>query len=236
MDQFDNQKVLAAHKWGDVTGDRYLDAIYLTATQTKDSPFLKDITLVIRDGRTNTYQTFELQENAGYYPTLWLGDFTGNHVLDIFITIESGGSGGIIFAYIFSMINGEIQEIFNSIKFSEQHPYEVHYTNQYKANIFSIDPKKKYTLDLHYKGEDYLNEIYHADGKLKNPIEGWVDPIGGLYPIDLARNGKYDLLAMQKIAGRYHADGLGYVENLVIWNGQNFEINRQTVAIYGEEL
>lgn len=41
---------------------------------------------------------------------------------------------------------------------------------------------------------------------------------------------------MQQIAGRYHADGLGFVENLLHWDGREFIIVRQTVGIYGEDL
>lgn len=58
----------------------------------------------------------------------------------------------------------------------------------------------------------------------------------GLYQTELRCNGKYDLLAMQQIAGRYYADSLGYVENLIQWTGRTFEIIRQNVAIHGEGL
>ena len=91
-------------------------------------------------------------------------------------------------------------------------------------------------MDLTYKGEDYLSEIYNLDGTLKEPIEGWVDPISGLYPIDYARDGTYELLSYQEIAGRYHADGLGFVQNEWQWNGQKFVVNRQTVSIFGKDL
>jgi len=227
---------VVASQIGDVTGDGFQDWIYLIGTKQTDSPYITNIQLVVRNGRTNQSQAFNLSENAGYEPTLWLGDLTGNGVKDIFIVIDSGGSGAIIFAYVYSFIQGRMTKIFDSIQFNEQHPYKVQYANNYKADVYSGSPRKKYTLDLSYKGTDYLNEIYNPDGTLKQPIEGWVDPVSALYPIDLARNGKYDLLGMQQIAGRYHADGLGYVENLLHFDGREFIIVRQTIAIYGENL
>ena len=230
-----NQKLVATAV-GDVTGDGFPDWIYLTGTIQSDSPFITDIMLIITNSQHNTYQTFSLPENEGYNPTIWLGDLTDNGIKDIFITIDSGGSGGIIFAYVFSYIDGEFENIFDSIQFNEQHPYTVQYLDYYQAEVTSKSPSKRYILDLQYKGKEYINEIYNSNGTLKEPIDGWVDPISGLYPIDLARNGKYNLLAMQSIAGRYHADGLGYVENLLYWNGQQFEIDRQTVAIYGKDI
>jgi hypothetical protein len=223
-------------KVGDVTGDRIPDLIYITAEKQADSPFLKDITLFVKYGRTNHTEMFRLSENAGYKPTIWLGDLTGDGVNDIFVVIDSGGSGGIIYAYIYSMQNGRFINIFDSIQFNEHHAYQVQYADQYKVNVISNNPHKKYTLDLQYKGSEYLNEIYNPNGTLKQPIEGWVDPLSALYPVDIARDGKYDLLGLQQIAGRYHADGLGYVENLLHWDGRTFSIVRQTVAIYGENL
>ncbi|HWK23444.1 MAG TPA: VCBS repeat-containing protein [Ureibacillus sp.] len=229
-------QTIVASQMGDVTGDGVLDWIYLVGTKQSDSPYITNIQLVVRYGLTNQFQVFNLTENAGYEPSLWLGDLTGDGVKDIFIVIQSGGSGGIIFAYVYSFMQGRMTKIFDSIQFNEQHPYKVQYDNNFKASVYSADPRKRYILDLQYKGKEYLNEIYNPNGTLKQPIEGWVDPVSALYPIDLARNGKYDLLGMQQIAGRYHADGLGYVENLLHWDGRQFLIVRQTVAIYGEDL
>lgn len=229
-------QMVVASQFGDVTGDGIMDWVFLTGTKQPDSVYLTNIQLVIRYGRTNQFQAFALSENAGYEPTIWLGDLTGNGVKDIFITIQSGGSGGILFAYVYSYMEGRMVKIFDSIQFNDQHAYEVHYADDYKVNVLSSNPRKKYTLDLQYKGQDYLNEIYNSNGTLKEPIEGWVDPIGGLYPIDLTGDGHYYLLGMQQIAGRYHADGLGYVENLLHFDGRQFTIVRQTVAIYGENL
>lgn len=231
-----NGQIVVATRFGDVTGDGVMDTIYLTATKQPDSPYLRNITLHIRSGRTSQVESFTLQENAGYEPTIWLGDFTGDGVNDIFITIQSGGSGGVIFAYVFASINGKMTEIFNSIKFSEQHPYKVNYMNNYKVNVTSENPHKQYILDLTYKGKEYLNEIYNADGTLKQPIEGWVDPAGAIYPVNYGNSSVYYLLTNEAIAGRFHADGLGFVENLLHWEGNEFKVVRQTVSIYGENL
>jgi len=234
--QIPQGQTIVSYKIGDVTGDGFPDLIYITAEKQSDSPFLKNITLFVKYSRTNQVDMLRLPENAGYNPTIWLGDVTGDGVSDIMVTIDSGGSGAIIYSYIYSMQNGRLINIFDSIRFNEQHSYMVQYGDQYKAIVTSSEPPKKYILDLQYKGKEYLNEIYNPNGTLKQPIEGWVDPLSALYPVDLARNGKYDLLGMQLIAGRYHADGLGYVENLLNWDGNRFVIVRQTVAIYGEDI
>jgi len=223
-------------KKGDVTGDGFIDTVYLTGHMTEDSPLWQSITLVIQDGKTNVWERFPLKENVGYNPTLFLGDFTGDYVEDILVVMDTGGSGGTIYAYVFAYLGGEMRQVFDVDAFNERYKYEVNYANNYKAIVTSQTPQKKYTLDLTYKGKEYLSEIYNPDGTLKEPIEGWVNPLGGLYPIDFNRDGTYELQAVQGIAGRYNADGLGYMENVLKWNGQEFEPDRQSVAIFGEDV
>lgn len=226
--------VVAAQQ-GDVNGDGVIDNVLLTANKTPDSPLWRNITLVIQNGRTHQYQRVPLKNNMGYNPTLFLGDLTGNKVDDILVVIDTGGSGGMIYTYAFANINGQIKEIFNDETFNETYKYSVNYQDQYKAVVNSQTLKEKYILDLTYKGKEYLSEIYNQNGELKAPIEGWVNPLSGLYPVDFDRDGTYELEAYQAIAGRYNADSLGYVQTVLKWNGQVFVPDRQTVAIFGGE-
>ncbi|HWI49953.1 MAG TPA: hypothetical protein VNU45_17200 [Rummeliibacillus sp.] len=232
----DSPQVVITKSYGDVTGDGTIDTIYLTGTKQPDSPFWQNINLVIFQHSKNAYENIPLKENSGYNPSIFLGDFTGNHVKDILITIDTGGSGGIINTDIYSYINGKTVQIFDGETYQRQSKYSVNYEDFYKVQVISLSPKKRYILDIRYKGKEYLSEIYKLDGTLKAPIKGWVDPIGGLYPIDFDRDGTYELLAFQKIAGRYHADGLGYVQNVLQWNGKQFVTERQNISIEGEDL
>ena len=71
---------------------------------------------------------------------------------------------------------------------------------------------------------------------MKEGIKGFVNPISGLYPIDFNRDGIYELMAVQKIAGRYNADAIGYVETDLKWNGRSFVAFRQEIGIFGESI
>ncbi|MCM3653799.1 VCBS repeat-containing protein [Metabacillus litoralis] len=228
-----NRPTVITEKRGDVNGDGMIDTVFLTGNKTPDSPFWQNITLVIQNGRTNQYQQIVMKNNAGYNPTLFLGDFTGDKINDILVVIDSGGSGGTIYAYVFAHRNGRMRQIFDSDTFNEGQKYGVSYEDYYRASVISYSQNKKYILDLTYKGKEYLAEIYNANGTLKEPIEGWVNPISGLYPIDFNRDGTYELQAYQRIAGRYNADGLGFVQAVLTWNGRGFVIDRQNVAIVG---
>ena len=218
---------------GDVTGDRIPDNVYLTGKKTPDSPFIQNITLVIQDGGTGQFTPIPLQSNAGYNPTIFLGDFTGNGVNDIMIGIASGGSGGTMYYYIYSYMMNKPQLIFDYNVFNETYQYDVIYRDYYKVEVIARKDQQKYIIDISQKGRAYLSEIYQRNGRLKQPIEGFVNPLSGLYPVDFDSNGIYELLAYQRIAGRYNADSLGNVETTLKWDKKQFIQVQQVVSIFG---
>ena len=220
---------------GDVNGDGIPDNVYLTGIKTPGSPFIQNITLIIQDGMFGGFTSIPLSENAGYNPRLFLGDFTGDAVDNILISIDTGGSGGIMYHYIYSFINNVPRLLFDFNVYNEKYKYEVTYKDNYKVEVVSKENSKKYIIDISNREASYLNEIYYEDGKLKNPISGFVNPLSGLYPVDFDSNNVYELLAYQKIAGRYNADSLGYVLNTLKWKDNMFVLNNQNVAIFGTE-
>lgn len=226
---------IVSYSRGDVNGDKIPDNVYLTGTKTPDSPFIQNINLVIQDGATGMFASIPLKENAGYNPTLFLGDFTGDGIDDILISIETGGSGGIMYYYIYSFINNIAQLLFDFNVYNDQYKYDVTYKDNYKVEVISRKNNTKYIIDISYKGADYLNEIYDKNGKLKAPISGFVNPLSGLYPVDFDSNRVYELLAYQKIAGRYNADSIGYIQNALKWMNNMFALYDQKVAIFGSQ-
>lgn len=228
-----NQPSVISFARGDVTGDRVPDNVYLTGVKTSASPFIQNITLHIQDGKTGNIQSVPLRENAGYNPTIFLGDFTGNGVDDIFISIATGGSGGIMYHYIYSFVGNTVRLLFDANVYNEQYQYEVTYQDNYKVKVVSKINNKKYIIDISARDADYLNEIYEQNGRLKGPITGFVNPLSGLYPVDFDSNGVYELLAYQKVAGRYNADSLGYVLNTLGWSDNRFVLQNQYVAVFG---
>jgi len=227
--------IIVSSALGDVNGDGILDNIYLTGVKTIDSPFIQKITLVIQDGRTGMANCVSLKSDAGYNPTLFLGDFTGDGIKDILISIASGGSGGIMYYYIYSDVRNIPKLLFDYNVFNEAYQYQVIYKDYYKVKVINITEGINYVLDISYKDQDYLNEIYDTEGKLKAPIEGFVSPLSGLYPIDFDANGVFELLTYQRISGRFAADALGYVQTILKWNNRNFALINQYIAILGAD-
>lgn len=221
---------------GDVTGDRIPDNVFLTGIKTADSPFTQNITLMIQDGATGAITTIPLESNAGYNPTIFLGDFTASGVKDILVGINSGGSGAIMYYYIYSALMNKPKLIFDYNVFNEKFKYEVKYMDNFKVRVLSKTRGVEFIIDISNRGKEYLDEIYDKDGKLKQPIEGFVNPLSGLYPIDFNSDGVYELFGFQRVAGRYNADALGYIQTTLQWYKTDFEVSNQYLAIFGKDV
>lgn len=228
--------VLLDMKQGDVNGDGILDHVYLYGNKS-DGPFADHITLIIQNGHTNRSTAVNLPNNAGYNARLFLGDFSKDRVQDILVSIDTGGSGGYGIFYMYSFKNNIVNEMFDVEKYNEAHKFNVNYEDFYKVSISNPQLDVLFTIDISNKGYDYLSQYYDDDGKLKKPVQGEVLALGGLFPIVTNERGVgYDLFALQRIIGTTNADTLGYVENLLTWNGTQFASSRLTVAILGSKL
>ncbi|WP_044640011.1 hypothetical protein [Risungbinella massiliensis] len=226
-----NQYSVIDQKVGDVTGDHVPDIVSLIGTSSPSGPFIQNVTIIVQDGRTRQSYPIHLPTNSGYGPTLFLGDFTGDRVNDILVRMDSGGSGGFTYDYIFSFVNHQTKMLFNYEQFNKETSYEVDYLDHYRVRVRNITKNQSLVLDITWKGPEYLSEIYNQNGTLKAPIKGWVNALGGLYPVDYNRDGINELLAYQRVVGRYNADGLGDLLTVLNWNKSQFVPARQEIAV-----
>ncbi|GEN53624.1 VCBS repeat-containing protein [Halobacillus faecis] len=220
---------------GDVNGDLIPDQVFLVGEKTPDSPYITNITLVIQDGQTSIFYSVPLKTNMGYQPRLFLGDFTGDGVDNILISMDSGGSGGYGYYYLYSFLNNQAQVLFDYETFDEAYEYEVTYQNQYKVEVLNKTLDLSFMIDLSNRDPEYLSDIYNEDGTLKAPLQGSVSGLNTLYPIDFDGDGVYELFAFQRIIGQYNADGLGLVQTPLTWKGNGFVpfFDNQYVAVLG---
>lgn len=225
-------------KIGDVTGDGILDKVSLYGKKQAPSEIFADnITIAIEDGRTHKIYTITPKFNSGYNSSVFLGDFTKDNINDIKISIDSGGSGGYGFFYIYSFNGNIFKEIFNFDDYNSDYKFKVDYADFYRVNISSSMLDKLFILDISYKGYDYLSQYYSENGKLKAPVQGEVLALSTLLPI--VNNEKlnyYDLLAFQRIIGTSNSDTLGYIQNFLSWDKEKFASLKILAAITGTAL
>ncbi|SHH90998.1 spore coat protein [Clostridium grantii] len=236
--QLKENTLILDFKYGDVTGDGVFDIVYLIGEKNfgEESSFIENIRLVIIDGATYFVEMISFESDGGYNPRLFLGDFTGNKVDDILISIFSGGSGGMSWYYIFSYLNNKVKKLFDYEVYNNEYKYQVNYQDNYKVEVISENLMKKYIIDIQDKGEEYLSKLYDENGKLKEPIQGYVNPLSGLYPIDYNGDRVYELFTLRRVIGLYNADSLGVVQTSLQWKERDFQPWFEYLAVYGSDI
>jgi hypothetical protein len=166
-EDFMNNRTLLTMQEGDVSGDGVPDKVYLYGSKTGDSAssFVDNLSIVIEDGYSGKISIITPEMNAGYHPRLFLGDFTADHVEDIKLSIDSGGSGGYGYFYIYTYINNTPKEIFNFNQYNALYQYKVDYTDLYRVEVYNMNQDKLFVLDISYKGDEYVSQYYDELGR-----------------------------------------------------------------------
>lgn len=223
-------QVVLVSRTGDVTGDGVLDEVYLVGTVTDDSAFIRNITLMIRNGRTGRLTQVALRENAGFEPTIYLCDFTGDEVEDIKVTIQSPGGGGVTFTYIYSFAGGQLRLLFDGQKFFENKEYVAFYDDGFVVVV--VDETLGLTFRIDVSTNPAAQELYDEKGRLLQPTEANVGPFIVAYPIILDEEaGVCNLLVLTRVFGRFAADTLGFIQSFLTWDGTAFTTFREDLAI-----
>lgn len=216
--------VMLDFKRADINGDGIVDNIYLMGSriQGSGSRFADNITLFIQNGRTNNITRILLESNAGYDVKLYVDDFVGGRKFDIMVRIDSGGSAGLGYFYIYSIFFNNVNRVFNYREFNQNTIYDVSFRDNYKVEVKSQVSDKTFWLDISYRSHQYLDVIYDKNGKLRAPVQGYTTGLVNLVPIDLKNDGVSQLVGVQRIVGRYNADTLGFIDTVLTFKKNEF--------------
>ncbi|MBF8984113.1 VCBS repeat-containing protein [Lutibacter sp. B2] len=220
-------------KQGDVTGDRIIDDVYLIGRKTGPSEIFADnIFILIRNTITNKYLKISLKDIGGYNGQLFLNYFTSENKLDILTSIDSGGSGGYIFTYLYGIKDDTPILLFDWETFNGTSMYSAKFKNAFKVDIIHEDETTKFIIDVSSNKKMYIDMgIYDEQGTLLKPTNGGVLGIGALFPIVTNYNGLCELLALQRIIGVNNSDNLGAIQTYLKWDGEKIAIDRIQTAI-----
>lgn len=165
-------------------------------------------------------------QNAGYEPNLYFADFTGGGYEQIFYSVQSGGSGGYAFQYLFDVSNAEIKTLYDG---NGLDGFKAEYADCYKVKVYN--EYAQYLIDISSRPADYLDELYNADGTLKAPRAADVWGVSYAFPTFNPAQERYILTIFRRITGLYNADSFGYVVDFLEYDDGAFRSYYQGVLI-----
>jgi len=201
----------------DVTGDGKMDDITIKGVPfEKGSLFLKEITMKIK---TSEGKSLKTNLEGGYEPTLTFKDMNHDGVKDVFIRVETGGSGGLSNYSLYSLkgsklINLDVPE---TLTITSQ------FEEGYKAYIKIEDTGKGYTFNLSDRKADYDRLGVFNNGKLNEPMELMVSPYSTLKPVKI-NDDQIGFKGVQRISGVANADTIGFVESSWIMEDDEWKL------------
>ena len=202
----------------------------LYGTYENKSLFARDITIVIKNPETDKEITrISPKTNAGYSPAVTLADFTGDGLKDIYLGIDSGGSGAFGYYYVYSLPDGNVNTIFDYETLKND--YEAKYSDCYRITVTYTPEKRDFIIDISSRGKEYLSALYNEDGTLKKPVTAYVSAVNNVLPFFMNSQNTYNLLVMRRITGLYNADSFGYTQDFMKFDGTSFTTYYRAVAI-----
>ncbi|HEY8389550.1 MAG TPA: hypothetical protein VIL26_01150 [Clostridia bacterium] len=178
--------------------------------------------------------TIRPKTNSGYGANIMLGDFIGNGMEQIFLGINSGGSGGFGYFYVFDVSNNEIKTIFDYEDFSQKNKYVGKYLDYYRAEVRKIGSDERYIIDLSGRPRDYLDMIWGPDGKLIGPKSVNISDVNTVFPYYNSTSQLFELMIFQRVTGLYNADGLGYVTTQQSYKDGGFVTFFETLGVFAQ--
>jgi hypothetical protein len=231
--------VVLDRQTGDIAGDgKPKDILLVGRKPDTNSNFADDLSIVVRAGASENAVTVKLPKVGGYDGKLFIGDFSGDKVNDVLVTITTGGSGGIIEHRIVTFV-GEPKIIFGAEE-NKGIAITGRFIDGFKFELTEETTKRKAIVDLAYKKDIYIKaNLYDAGGTLLRQQSGWVNPFGELNPVDIDRDGTYELRGQQRVAGLYNADTVASIFS--IWKYENQKWTAKQIEVsslllgYGEK-
>ncbi|MBP2239883.1 hypothetical protein J2Z40_000436 [Cytobacillus eiseniae] len=211
----DNKWITISTSKQDVTGDKKEDTIIIKGLPYEEGEthsFLKEIQLQINASNGKVY-TIAL--DGGYSPKIKFLDLNHDGIKDMFVSSDTGGSGGITNHYLYTLKDFNLTDLTvpDALVINGQ------FQNGYKASITIQETGESVTFDLRNRGKEYEKSGLYINGKLSEPTELMVDPFAVLKPKLVTDDKMYGLIGYQAISGAYHADRIAIVKS--IWLYEN---------------
>lgn len=204
------QNTICSVTEGYVIDNKQQSKVVLCAHYANKGLFAEDIYIDIQDSISGkTILTIKPSIDSGYKPSVQLIQTQSGGVSDILLTMDSGGSGGGGYTFLYSVFDGKVTTLFDGYKYAEDNKWMVQFTAGYIAKVNK--GKECYNIDLSGKGEDWLTEVYDDQGNVISNVQPYVGDNLTVFAYYNGTKGVFQLQVWRPIIGLYNADRLGYV-------------------------
>lgn len=228
------ETVVIKQTTGNVVSADEESTITLKGQKEKGGIYYTGIRLEIADKNGKILTVIKPKTDAGYNPDFMLPDFLGDGTQQIFLAMESGGSGGFGFYYVYGFKAQNLKVMFDYEQFGKENCFYGKFLDCYRAEIKDCKNTQAYLLDLSLKPQDYKDMIWDKNGKLLKPVSVDVSGVNTAFPYYNSAEGHCQLNVFQRVTGVASAYSLGYINSQLTYGEKGFEIFFQTMMIYPE--
>lgn len=208
----------------DVTGDGKFEVVSLVGLKSDPNSPYYDRLFISSVGQGQAQVVIPLE--GGYNPKMDFCDFIHDQLPQIYVTSDTGGSGGFTSNYIYSLKNN----VPTAIPMPEPLHVKATFKNNYKVKMKIEETGKSFKLDIADRKDAYEQfGIYH-NGKIVKPLIVNVDAYSLLKPVDVDRDGFCELKGVQRITGIANADTLGYVTSVWKWHKGKWQLKEAAIT------
>jgi hypothetical protein len=215
------------YKSDDVNGDYIKDNIVVIGRYSEElGPVqFEDIKLIIQDGKTKKYyKASPGRFTRGRNGRIFLGDFNGDNILDILLTFN-GRSTGYDWYSLISFNKNKAVHLFKQEDFNMGLSFDLNFTDGFNANVYSKELNKFYDVDVSNKKGTYGNlGIYSDRGELLKAQKGISNIVSEIRPVDIDKDGVYEIVMIQDLSGIVTADVIAYAKSIWSFKGTGIKL------------
>jgi hypothetical protein len=120
--------------------------------------------------------------------------------------------------------------LFEQEKFNKGLSFDLDFSDGFKASIHNKELNKFYAVDVSNKKDTYTNlGIYNDDGELLKAKKGISDVVSEIRPVDIDKDGIYEVVVIQGLSGIVTADVIAYAKST--WSFRNSDIKFVSLEI-----
>jgi hypothetical protein len=210
----------------DINGDAIKDEVALIGHRFDEkSSYYDKLSFITKDGKTKKESVVRFSKNydSGYDPQISALSFTNKKYQEIFVSAPTGGSGGIINYFVYSL-----KDVKGNVLFS---PDSVHilsingkYEDGYKVSV-SVNPSnKKYELDIADSKKELDELKVYDNGKYLNNAEMWINSYGLMETKDIDHDGLMELIGTQALKAKANYNTIALAKSIWKFKKGKFQL------------